>query len=150
MRQLQLLGKNSSVNVYRDYVFSPLRMNATIKAVRELYPLRELVVCLEVGVDGEVPENFWKRYDDSMRLADEKFVFLSAKNNERNRVQAAEKMLKSIFGTSKIKIFNNLVDIKSELYSLSWQNKNLLLLRTDNGNVLNFEEMASKILKING
>ncbi len=149
MRQLQLLGKNSSVNIYRDYVYSPLRMNATIKAVRELYPFRELVVCLEVGVDGEVPENFWKRYDDSMRLADEKFVFLSAKNNERNRVQAAEKMLKSIFGTSKIKIFNNIDDIKSELYSVSWQNKNLLLLRTDNGNVMNFEETASKILKLN-
>jgi len=124
-------------------------MNATIKAVRELYPLRELVVCLEVGVDGEVHENFWKRYDDSMRLADEKFVFLSAKNNERNRVEAAEKLLKSIFGTSKIKIFNNLDDIKSELYSISWQNKNLLMLRTDNGNVMNFEETASKILNLN-
>ena len=77
MRQLQLLGKNATVNVYRDYVYSPLKMNATIKAIRELYPLRELVVCMEVGSDGDVPENFWKQYDDSMRLADEKFVFFS-------------------------------------------------------------------------
>ncbi len=148
MRQLQLLGKNSSVNIYRDYVFSPLRMNATIKAVRELYPLRELVVCLEVGADGEVPENFWKRYDDSMRLADEKFVFLSTQSEERNMVETAEVLLKSIFGTSKIKIFSNLDDIKSELYTIPWQNKNLLLLRTDNGNVMNFEEIAGKILKL--
>ncbi len=148
MRQLQLLGKNSLVNIYRDYVFSPLRMNATIKAVRELYPLRELVVCLEVGADGEVPENFWKRYDDSMRLADEKFVFLSTQSEERNMVETAEVLLKSIFGTSKIKIFSNLDDIKSELYTIPWQNKNLLLLRTDNGNVMNFEEIAGKILKL--
>ena len=129
-------------------MFAPLRKYATNKAVRELYPLRELVVCLEEVADGEVPENFWKRYDDSMRLADEKFVFLSTQSEERNMVETAEVLLKSIFGTSKIKIFSNLDDIKSELYTIPWQNKNLLLLRTDNGNVMNFEEIAGKILKL--
>ena len=41
-------------------------------------------------------ENFWKRYDDSMRLADEKFVFLSTQSEERNMVETAEVLLKSI------------------------------------------------------
>lgn len=149
MRQLQLLGKNSSVNVYRDYVYSPLRMNATIKAIRELYPLRELVVCLEVGSDGDVPENFWKQYDDSMRLADEKFVFLNEHGEDRSKSLAAEKKVKEIFGTSKIKIFTRLASIQSELGSIMWQNKNLLLLRADNATTLDYNDIAKKILKLN-
>ncbi|MCQ2960282.1 MAG: Mur ligase domain-containing protein [Bacteroidales bacterium] len=149
MKQLQLMGKNASVNIYRDYVYSPLKMNATIKAIRELYPLRELVVCLEVGSDGEVPENFWKQYDDSMRLADEKFVFLNMQGTEKKEASAAEKMIQTIFGTSKIKIFTNLDDIKSELYSITWQNKNLLLLCADKEEKLEFGNLSKKILNLN-
>lgn len=149
MRQLQLLGKNATVNVYRDYVYSPLKMNATIKAIRELYPLRELVVCMEVGSDGDVPENFWKQYDDSMRLADEKFVFFS-QGGKNGGSEAMEHTVQKIFGTSKIKIFDDLDDIKSELNKIMWSNKNLLLLRTGNEKLLDFTALTKKILKING
>ncbi len=149
MKQLQLLGKNSSVNVYRDYVYSPLKMNATIKAIRELYPLRELVVCLEVASDGDVPENFWKQYDDSMRLADEKFVFLNVQGEETSKSSAAEKKVKAIFGTSKIKIFTRLEAIQRELTNIMWQNKNLLLLRADNAAKLDYNAIAKKVLNLN-
>lgn len=146
MRQLQLLGKNASANIYRDYVFSPLRMNAAIKAIRELYPERELVVCLEVTSDGDMQEQFWRQYDDSMRLADEKFVFFASKDETSKQ---AEHLVKQIFGTSKIKIFTDIQKVKAELYSISWQNKNLLLLRADKGAVLDFGDLVNKILKIN-
>lgn len=148
MRQLQLLGKNSSVNVYRDYVYSPLRMNATIKAIRELYPLRELVVCLEVGSDGEVPENFWKQYDDCMRLADDKYIYYS-NQNESGRTTIDEKTVEKIFGSSKVKVVHTLEAIKSELYKISWKEKNLLLLRANNGASLDFGDLSNTILNIN-
>ncbi len=148
MRQLQLLGKNSSVNVYRDYVYSPLKMNATIKAIRELYPERELVVCLEVGTDGEIPENFWEQYDNSMRLADEKFVFFSGEGDTQKR-KSDESMLKTILGTSKIRVFNTIEDVKSELYSITWQQKNLLLLRTEGKSTMDFDDISRRIIDLN-
>lgn len=148
-KQLQLIGKNATVNIYSDYVYSPLKMNATIKAIRELYPLRELVVCLEVSTDGDVPENYWKKYDDCMRLADEKFIFINSNGDASSQSQTAKKMVKRIFGTSKIQIFTKIDNIKSELYSLSWQNKNLLLLRTNNGKKMDFESLSKKILTLN-
>lgn len=148
MKQLQLLGKNANVNVYRDYVYSPLKMNATIKAIRELYPLRELVVCLEVGSDGEVPEYFWKQYDDCMRLADEKYIYFNV-SAESGRITIDEKKVRKIFGKSKFKIFTQIDDIKSELFSISWQNKNLLMLRANNGTALDFSDLAKRILRAN-
>jgi UDP-N-acetylmuramate: L-alanyl-gamma-D-glutamyl-meso-diaminopimelate ligase len=148
MKQLQLLGKNATVNIYRDYVYSPLRMNATIKAVRELYPLRELVVCLEVGSDGEVPENFWKQYDDCMRLADDKYIYYS-NQNESGRTTIDEKTVEKIFGSSKVKVVHTLEAIKSELYKISWKEKNLLLLRANNGANLDFSDLSNRILNIN-
>ena len=148
MKQLQLLGKNATVNIYRDYVYSPLRMNATIKAVRELYPLRELVVCLEVGSDGEVPENFWKQYDDCMRLADDKYIYYS-NQNESGRTTIDEKTVEKIFGSSKVKVVHTLEAIKSELYKISWKEKNLLLLRANNGASLDFGDLSNTILNIN-
>ena len=148
MKQLQLLGKNATVNIYRDYVYSPLRMNATIKAVRELYPLRELVVCLEVGSDGEVPENFWKQYDDCMQLADDKYIYYS-NQNESGRTTIDEKTVKKIFGSSKVKVVHTIEAIKSELYKISWKEKNLLLLRANNGAILDFSDLSNTILNIN-
>ncbi|MBO7055584.1 MAG: hypothetical protein J6W37_09390 [Bacteroidales bacterium] len=148
MKQLQLLGKNATVNVYRDYVYSPLRMNATIKAVRELYPLRELVVCLEVGSDGEVPENFWKQYDDCMRLADDKYIYYN-NQNESGRTTIDEKTVEKIFGSSKVKVVHTLAAIKSELYKISWKEKNLLLLRANNGATLDFSDLSKNILNLN-
>lgn len=148
MKQLQLLGKNATVNIYRDYVYSPLRMNATIKAIRELYPLRELVVCLEVGSDGEVPENFWKQYDDCMRLADDKYIYYSSQN-ESGRTTIDEKTVEKVFRSSKVKMAHTLDAIKTELYKISWKEKNLLFLRANNGASLDINELSNKILSLN-
>ena len=123
-------------------------MNATIKAVRELYPLRELVVCLEVGSDGEVPENFWKQYDDCMQLADDKYIYYS-NQNESGRTTIDEKTVEKIFGSSKVKVVHTLEAIKSELYKISWKEKNLLLLRANNGASLDFSDLSNTILNIN-
>ena len=60
------------------------------------------------------------------------------------------KVERKIFGTSKIKIFDDLDDIKSELNKIMWSNKNLLLLRTGNEKLLDFTALTKKILKING
>ena len=84
-----------------------------------------------------------------MRLADEKFVFFS-QGGKNGGSEAMEHTVQKIFGTSKIKIFDDLDDIKLELNKIMWSNKNLLLLRTGNEKLLDFTALTKKILKING
>ncbi|MBP5584579.1 MAG: hypothetical protein J6X43_11655, partial [Bacteroidales bacterium] len=92
--------------------------------------------------------NFWKQYDDCMRLADDKYIYYN-NQNESGRTTIDEKTVEKIFGSSKVKVVHTLAAIKSELYKISWKEKNLLLLRANNGATLDFSDLSKNILNLN-
>lgn len=148
-KHLQLLGKTKTVNVYKDYAYSPAKLNATIKAIREQYPQRELVVCLELCSVQSFNESFLAQYNGSMNLADEKIIFYNPEVISRKKgISISSKQIKEAFGSTLIKVFSDVTDVKSELYMINWKNKNLLLMTSDTISVLHFDELTKKVISL--
>ncbi|MFO7869456.1 MAG: Mur ligase domain-containing protein [Bacteroidales bacterium] len=148
-KHLQLMGKSKSVNIYLDYAYSPTKLNATIKAIREQYENRELVVCLELNSIHNFNASFLKQYNGSMNLADEKIIYFNPTIlQEKDGVSISKEDIKQAFGSTLIKVYSDIDDIKSELYMIQWYNKNLLLMSSSDTpgiTELNFQELAKKI-----
>ena len=47
-KRLELVKKNDQTSVFKDFAHSPSKLQATIKAVKEQFPERKLVACMEL------------------------------------------------------------------------------------------------------
>ncbi|HOS84368.1 MAG TPA: Mur ligase family protein [Bacteroidales bacterium] len=146
-KHLQLIGKSKTVNIYLDFAHSPVKLNYTIKAIREQFPNRELIVCLELYATSSLYDSFLNQYNGSMNLADEKIVYINPETlRKKGFDNISEERIKEAFGSTKINVFTSVEDVKSELYMIRWNKKILLLMSSGNFSGLNYTEFAEKII----
>ncbi|HRH37879.1 MAG TPA: Mur ligase family protein [Flavobacteriales bacterium] len=60
---------------FKDFAHSPSKLKATLQAVREQFPERRLVACMELHTYSSLSENFLDQYEGCMDAADKAIVF---------------------------------------------------------------------------
>jgi UDP-N-acetylmuramate: L-alanyl-gamma-D-glutamyl-meso-diaminopimelate ligase len=76
-KRLELLASNNSVNVYRDFAHAPSKVKATIEALKQQFPNRQLVAILELHTYSSLNEKFMHEYDGALKQADIALVYFS-------------------------------------------------------------------------
>ena len=74
-RRLEKLAETKERVVYKDFAHSPSKLKATVEAVREQFPDRQLVACMELHTFSSLSENFLDQYAGCMDAADRAIVF---------------------------------------------------------------------------
>jgi len=74
-KRLEKLAETPSRVVYKDFAHSPSKLKATVQAVREQFPDRQLVACMELHTYSSLSENFLDQYAGCMDDADRAIVF---------------------------------------------------------------------------
>lgn len=76
-KRLEKLKEEDGLVVYRDFAHAPSKLKATLDAVREAYPDRELIACFELHTYSSLSEQFLNEYAHSMNAADKAIVYFS-------------------------------------------------------------------------
>jgi len=76
-KRLEKLKEEEGLVVYRDFAHAPSKLKATLDAVREAYPDRELIACFELHTYSSLSEQFLNEYAHSMNAADKAIVYFS-------------------------------------------------------------------------
>lgn len=76
-KRLEKMMENGSMVVYRDFAHAPSKLKATLDAVREAYPDRQLIACFELHTYSSLNEQFLSEYAHSMDAADDAIVYFS-------------------------------------------------------------------------
>lgn len=74
-KRLEKLAETADRVVYKDFAHSPSKLKATVEAVREQFPDRQLVACMELHTYSSLSENFLDQYAGCMDAADRAIVF---------------------------------------------------------------------------
>ena len=74
-KRLEKLAEQGSKVVFKDFAHSPSKLKATVDAVREQYPDRRLVACMELHTYSSLSEGFLDQYAGCMDNADAAIVF---------------------------------------------------------------------------
>ena len=69
------LEKLAEHGVFKDFAHSPSKLKATVDAVREQFPGRKLIACMELHTFSSLSENFLDQYAGCMDAADRALVF---------------------------------------------------------------------------
>ncbi len=76
-KRLELVKKSDTCAVYKDFAHAPSKLRATIHAMREQYPDRRLVACMELHTFSSLTQEFLQQYAHAMDEADVRYVYFS-------------------------------------------------------------------------
>jgi UDP-N-acetylmuramate: L-alanyl-gamma-D-glutamyl-meso-diaminopimelate ligase len=144
--RLQKIKENNSCTVYKDFAHAPSKVRATVKAVKEIYPSRDLVACLELHTYSSLNKKFIPQYKDTLKVAQIPAVYYNAeKMKAKNLEPLTEQDIRSAFNNPSLQIFNDAKALEQFLTSQKWKNKNLLMMSSGNFGGINIAELANKI-----
>jgi UDP-N-acetylmuramate: L-alanyl-gamma-D-glutamyl-meso-diaminopimelate ligase len=145
--RLQKLKENNSCTFYKDFAHAPSKVKATVKAVKEIFPSRDLVACVELHTYSSLNKKFIPQYKDSMKSAQFPVVFFNAeKMKAKNLEPLSENDIRSAFNNTSIKVFQDPRLLESFLLEQEWKNKNLLMMSSGNFGGIDVVALAEKIV----
>lgn len=144
-RRLELLAANEGSSVYKDFAHSPSKLKATVQAVKEQFPDRELVAVIELHTFSSLNPDFLSEYQGSMDKADLPIVFIDSKTFEQKKLTPYEDdVVKVAFGNNKLIFFNNCEILDEYLSCINYKGKNLLLMSSGNFGGLDLDAIAKR------
>jgi UDP-N-acetylmuramate: L-alanyl-gamma-D-glutamyl-meso-diaminopimelate ligase len=146
-KRLELIAKNDTTAVYKDFAHSPSKLKATTKAVKQQYQTRKVIACMELHTFSSLNAAFLKEYKDSMAAADEAYVYYSNHTLEHKKlapITPAE--VKEAFGSDNVTIYNNSEELFKMLAAKDWKNSVLLLMSSGNFDGVNLDQFGRKLV----
>ncbi|HAZ03659.1 MAG: peptidoglycan synthetase [Bacteroidetes bacterium GWA2_40_14] len=149
-KRLQLLAQSKNLTVFLDFAHSPSKLKATIDAVKNQFPDKKLVACMELHTYSSLNKDFLEQYKSSMEKADAAMVFYSHHAIELKRLEPIDsKMITEAFEKKGLVVFDDAEIFKKELFFMEFQNSILLWLSSGNFEGLNLTEMAKQLVEKN-
>jgi|AntRauTorcE11898_2_1112593.scaffolds.fasta_scaffold03577_2 UDP-N-acetylmuramate: L-alanyl-gamma-D-glutamyl-meso-diaminopimelate ligase len=131
--RLEKLYDDGSLTVIKDFAHAPSKLKATIGAVKEAYPGRNLIAVMELHTFSSLNKQFLPQYASSMQGADTKAVFYSPHTLEMKKLPAitAEEVY-DFFNDNTLAVITS--PGRLERYLRKHLQKNSVLLLMSSGN----------------
>ena len=145
-KRLEKIAESKASVVFKDFAHSPSKVQATTQAVKEQYPNRTLLACLELHTYSSLNAEFLKEYKGALDAADMAVVFYSPHAVEIKKLEEVTlEQIAEAFQRDDLMIYTNPKDFKDFLFSQKFRDKALLLMSSGNYGGLDFEEVKRLI-----
>ena len=136
---------------YKDFAHSPSKLKATINAVRERYPNKKLIACMELHTFSSLMADFLPQYKNCMAEADVAYVYFNPKVIEHKRLTPITKEeVREAFGTENVEVFTEseaLQKAVSRQYSVfRHQGVALLMMSSGTFDGVDVKQFAAELL----
>jgi UDP-N-acetylmuramate: L-alanyl-gamma-D-glutamyl-meso-diaminopimelate ligase len=146
-KRLELVKKNDSTAIYKDFAHSPSKLKATTEAVKKQYTDRELIACMELHTYSSLNKEFLEQYNGSMNLADKAIVYYNPEIVENKRLEEiSPDYIKQHFGREDLFVFTDSKKMVELLKNEDWERKNLLLMSSGNFHGVDFAALAEELI----
>jgi UDP-N-acetylmuramate: L-alanyl-gamma-D-glutamyl-meso-diaminopimelate ligase len=132
---------------FKDFAHSPSKLRATVQAVRQQYPDKKLIACMELHTFSSLRDDFLPQYADCMADADTAFVYFNPEVAQRKRQKELNpETVKEAFGKGNITVFIDSKKLQAELRKIDMNNTALLLMTSGNFSGLDLVKFAEELL----
>lgn len=146
-KRLEKIAESSTKVAYKDFAHSPSKVRATTAAVKNQYPARKLVACLELHTYSSLNPDFLNEYEGALDAADVAVVFYSpdaVKIKQLNEVSYEQ--ISKAFNRNDLIIYTSPAAFKDFLFAQNFDNSALLLMSSGNYGGLNFDDVKALII----
>ena len=144
--RLELMDFSKDVSVFRDFAHAPSKLKATVKAVRDQHPGRELVACMELHTYSSLSAHFLEHYRGSMEGVDFPVVYYNPHALEIKKLPPISgEDIKNAFGESDLKVFSDSSELLGYLRSMVWKNRNLLMMSSGDFDGIDMQALGREV-----
>ena len=145
--RLEKIAETDTCVAYKDFAHSPSKLKATINAVRERYPDKELVACMELHTFSSLMADFLPQYNGCMAEADKAFVYFNPKVIEHKKLTPITKeAVRDAFGTKNVEVFTESAALQERLKEIDYRNVALLMMSSGTFDGINVKEFAKELI----
>ena len=152
-KRLELVKKSDTCAVYKDFAHAPSKLRATIHAMREQYPDRKLVACMELHTFSSLTQEFLQQYRNTMDEADVRYVYFSQHALQLKKLPPLDpEEVRKAFG-GNVEVYTDsqkmIESVKQYCKELSILNSQFSILMMSSGNFdgIDFAALAEEIIK---
>lgn len=147
-KRLELVFKNDQFNIYKDFAHSPSKLKATTDAVKQQFPNRKIIACMELHTFSSLNEEFLLQYKDSMNLAEEAIVYFNPHTIEHKKLKPiTEAQVLQCFNRPDLKVFTASDALLNYLKEKDYKNSVLLMMSSGNFDGIDFSNLPNELKK---
>lgn len=146
-KRLELLASNDTKAIYTDFAHSPSKLKATIEAVKEQYPNRKLVACMELHTFSSLSKNFLEQYKGCMNKADKALVYYNHHAIELKRLDdLSVELVEKAFDKEGLKVTTDSSEFVQFVKQNTEDNTNILIMSSGNFGGVNIKQLAEEVI----
>ena len=145
--RLERIAGNEETVIFKDFAHSPSKLMATLKAVKEQFPEKKLVACMELHTFSSLNLEFLSHYKGCMDTADRAIVYFNPHAIQLKKLPMITTLqVKEGFANEKLEVFTDSSLLQQSLLQETWRQKNLLMMSSGNFDGMNLDELAERIV----
>jgi len=132
-RRLQTLTEVPGYTAYLDFAHAPSKVRATVRAVKDRHPGREIVACLELHTFSSLNPAFLPEYAQSMDAVDLAAVFFSPHTLEMKKLPPLDtRQVRDAFKRPDLFVFTDPEELKGWISGQPKENRAILWMSSGN------------------
>lgn len=145
-RRLERIADSAHTTVFKDFAHSPSKLEATIGAVKEQFPARRLVACMELHTFSSLSREFLSHYKGCMDKADVAMVYFNPKAIAHKKLPPiTDDMVFDGFARQDLQVYHDSAALTTALKSRSWRDTNLLWMTSGNFDGVDERALAQEL-----
>ncbi len=145
-KRLELVASTANELFYKDFAHAPSKVKATTDALKNQYPSRKLVACLELHTFSSLNPTFLPQYEGTLQVADEAIIYLSEHAREIKRMNRIEEaVVQAYFKHPNLRVIRDVTALKEALVAQTWGNTNLLMMSSGTFDGLDMPALGKEI-----
>ena len=145
-KRLQKVSAHEHFVMYKDFAHSPSKLKATTAAVKQQFPDREVIACMELHTFSSLQKEFLPQYNGAMDAADKALVYFSPEVVAHKKLPELDvSEVRSGFG-GNVQICTHTSNVLTFLKQQDWRNKVLLMMSSGNFDGIDYDALGQEIL----
>ncbi len=146
-KRLQRVVETKDFIMFKDFAHSPSKLKATTSAVKEQFPKRTLVACMELHTFSSLKADFIEQYKGSMDAADIAIVYFSPEVVAHKKLEpiSVEQVSQAFGGSVKVVCTRN--EVLDQIYAQGSRDVALLMMSSGNFDGIDFDALGEQMSK---
>ena len=142
-KRLELVKDSGQSVIYKDFAHAPSKVKATTEAVKNQFPNRKLIACLELHTFSSLNPAFLPQYEGTLKAADEAVIYLSEHAREIKKMDKIEEdTVQKYFKHPHLQVIRDKDALKLYLDAKNWKDCNLLMMSSGTFDQLDFTHLG--------
>ena len=146
-RRLELVREGATSVMYKDFAHAPSKLRATAAALKQQFPARRLVACLELHTFSSLNPDFLPQYAHCFDAPDVAVVYFNPQVLAHKRLPPlAPAAVAAAFARPDLRVFTERAELVAFLHAQQWANTNLLLMTSGTFDGLDLSALAAEVV----